>query len=139
MRLRENAVNIEDFSEIPLDADTEEQLKQAAETSMGTLISEVDVTNIVALCDQVRRWPSCSWFKSVAEHGSITKNLFWGLLLCLSFQAFKIPIKCNRRSSGCDWRARRDLVKGGAIICLDIPFPILLSGSFDSYILMFGF
>lgn len=52
MRLRENAVNI-DFSSIPLDADVEDTLKVAAETSMGTLISETDMDNIVALCDQV--------------------------------------------------------------------------------------
>lgn len=52
MRLRDNAVNL-DFSEIPLDADVEEHLKMAAETSMGTLISDTDMDNIVALCDQV--------------------------------------------------------------------------------------
>lgn len=42
-----------DFSEI-LPEELEEQLKLAAEISMGTEVSEDDIRNIKYLCDQVR-------------------------------------------------------------------------------------
>eukprot|EP00948_MAST-09A_sp_MAST-9A-sp1_P000970 g970.t1 len=42
-----------DFSTIGLDDETEENLKKAAEISMGTEISDIDRVNIEALCDQV--------------------------------------------------------------------------------------
>ena len=37
-----------------LPSDVETQVKEAAEISMGTEISEEDITNIRHLCDQVR-------------------------------------------------------------------------------------
>jgi len=49
---RTSAVEL-DFSDI-LPADVEAQVKEAAEISMGTEISEEDITNIRHLCDQVR-------------------------------------------------------------------------------------
>lgn len=42
-----------DFSDILADEAVEETLKKTAETSMGTEISELDLLNIKALCDQV--------------------------------------------------------------------------------------
>ena len=42
-----------DFSGIPLEEEVEETLKESAVVSMGTEISEMDLANIVALCDQV--------------------------------------------------------------------------------------
>lgn len=42
-----------DFSDILGDETMEETLKRTAETSMGTEISETDLSNIQALCDQV--------------------------------------------------------------------------------------
>jgi len=42
-----------DFSGIPLEEEVEETLKESAVVSMGTEISEMDLDNIVALCDQV--------------------------------------------------------------------------------------
>lgn len=41
-----------DFSEI-LPEEIEQELKDAAEISMGTEISEEDIVNIIYLCDQV--------------------------------------------------------------------------------------
>jgi nucleolar protein 58 len=49
---RTNAVDL-DLSDI-LPADVEAQVKEAAEISMGTEISEEDITNIRHLCAQVR-------------------------------------------------------------------------------------
>lgn len=49
---RTNAVNT-DLSDI-LPEDIEQEVKQAAEISMGTEISEEDILNITYLCDQVR-------------------------------------------------------------------------------------
>jgi RNA processing factor Prp31 len=49
---RTNAVEL-DLSDI-LPTDVEAQVKEAAEISMGTEISEEDITNIRHLCDQVR-------------------------------------------------------------------------------------
>eukprot|EP00461_Guttulinopsis_vulgaris_P002202 UN02203 len=51
MGLRVNAPT-QDFSNI-LDADTETKLKEQAEVSMGSEISEEDILNIQALCQQV--------------------------------------------------------------------------------------
>ncbi|XP_014233267.1 nucleolar protein 58 [Trichogramma pretiosum] len=48
---RENAINT-DLSDI-LPEDVEENVKQAAEISMGTEISEDDIKNISRLCDQI--------------------------------------------------------------------------------------
>ncbi|XP_023319028.1 nucleolar protein 58-like [Trichogramma pretiosum] len=48
---RENAINT-DLSDI-LPEDIEENVKQAAEISMGTEISEDDIRNILRLCDQI--------------------------------------------------------------------------------------
>ena len=42
-----------DFSGVPLDDATEAALKEAAAISMGTEISEADLANVGALCDQV--------------------------------------------------------------------------------------
>lgn len=52
MGLRTNCKNC-DFSDILGDDIMEETLKKAAETSMGTEISDADLENIVSLCDQV--------------------------------------------------------------------------------------
>jgi len=49
--MRQNAKST-DFSEI-LPEDLEEKLKEAAEISMGTEISEEDIENITFLADQV--------------------------------------------------------------------------------------
>lgn len=48
---RENMANT-DLSDI-LPEDVEEKVKEAAEISMGTEISEEDITNIQALCDEI--------------------------------------------------------------------------------------
>jgi hypothetical protein len=53
MGTRENAVD-KDFSGIPLEEEVEEELKETAIISMGTEISEIDLVNIMSLCDQVR-------------------------------------------------------------------------------------
>ena len=42
-----------DFSAVPLDEDVEAKLREAAAVSMGTEISETDLANVAALCDQV--------------------------------------------------------------------------------------
>ncbi|KAK9909240.1 hypothetical protein WJX75_009327 [Coccomyxa subellipsoidea] len=52
MGTRENAVD-KDFSGIPLEEEVEEELKETAIISMGTEISEIDLVNIMSLCDQV--------------------------------------------------------------------------------------
>lgn len=52
MGTREQAAE-KDFSGIPLEEEVEESLKESAVISMGTEISEMDLENIVALCDQV--------------------------------------------------------------------------------------
>ena len=52
MGMRVNCKNC-DFSDILGDETLEETFKKAAETSMGTEISEPDLINIVALCEQV--------------------------------------------------------------------------------------
>lgn len=49
---RDNVKNC-DLSDI-LTEDVEERIKSVAEMSMGTEITEQDVTNICYLCDQVR-------------------------------------------------------------------------------------
>lgn len=54
MGTREHAAE-KDFSGIPLEEEVEESLKESAVISMGTEISEMDLANIVALCDQVIR------------------------------------------------------------------------------------
>ena len=53
MGTREQAAD-RDFSGIPMDEEVEASLKETAVISMGTEISEMDLANIVALCDQVR-------------------------------------------------------------------------------------
>ena len=52
MGTRENAAAT-DFSGIPLEEEEESHLKDAAVISMGTEISQEDMLNIDALCDQV--------------------------------------------------------------------------------------
>ena len=52
MTTRDKAAEI-DFSQISLDEEVESQLKDAAVVSMGTEVSEEDMLNILALCDQV--------------------------------------------------------------------------------------
>ena len=52
MGTREKAVDV-DFSTISMEEEVESQLKEAAVISMGTEVSEADMLNIVALCDQV--------------------------------------------------------------------------------------
>jgi RNA processing factor Prp31 len=59
---RTNAVDL-DLSDI-LPADVEAQVKEAAEISMGTEISEEDITNIRHLCAQVRLVESIEWYTS---------------------------------------------------------------------------
>ena len=56
MGTREQAAE-KDFSGIPLEEEVEESLKESAVISMGTEISEMDLENIVALCDQVMSSP----------------------------------------------------------------------------------
>ena len=46
-----------DFSAISLEEEVEAQLKEAAVVSMGTEVSEEDMLNILALCEQVG--PGC--------------------------------------------------------------------------------
>lgn len=53
MGTREKAVDV-DFSTISMEEEVESQLKEAAVISMGTEVSEADMLNIVALCDQAR-------------------------------------------------------------------------------------
>lgn len=53
MTTRDKAAEI-DFSQISLEEEIESQLKDAAVISMGTEVSEEDMLNIIALCDQVR-------------------------------------------------------------------------------------
>ena len=53
MTTRDKAADI-DFSQISLHEEVEAQLKDAAVVSMGTEVSEEDMLNILALCDQVR-------------------------------------------------------------------------------------
>lgn len=53
MGTREKAVDV-DFSTISMEEEVESQLKEAAVISMGTEVSEADMLNIVALCDQVQ-------------------------------------------------------------------------------------
>lgn len=50
---RDNVKN-SDLSDI-LPEDLEERIKTVAEMSMGTEITELDITNIWYLCDQVRK------------------------------------------------------------------------------------
>lgn len=52
MGTREKAAEM-DFSGISLEEEVESQLKEAAVVSMGTEVSEEDMLNIIALCDQV--------------------------------------------------------------------------------------
>jgi nucleolar protein 58 len=52
MGTRDKAAGV-DFSGV-LEQDVEDALKAAAQISMGTEISQEDLDNILALCDQVR-------------------------------------------------------------------------------------
>ena len=52
MHTRDRAAGL-DFSEV-LTEEVESELKEAAAISMGTDISESDILNILALCEQVR-------------------------------------------------------------------------------------
>ena len=55
MRTRDRAAGL-DFSEV-LGEEVEAEMKEAAAISMGTDISESDILNILALCEQARRAP----------------------------------------------------------------------------------
>lgn len=57
MGTRDKSGNV-DFSGI-LEQEVEDALKAAAQISMGTEISEEDLSNIIALCDQVRALCAC--------------------------------------------------------------------------------
>ena len=52
MRTRDRAAGL-DFSEV-LSEEVEGEMKEAAAISMGTDISESDILNILALCEQAR-------------------------------------------------------------------------------------
>jgi nucleolar protein 58 len=52
MGTRDKSADV-DFSGV-LEQEVEDALKAAAQISMGTEISEEDLSNIIALCDQVR-------------------------------------------------------------------------------------
>lgn len=56
MGTRERAAEL-DFSAVALEEEVEAELKEAAVISMGTEISEADLLNIMALCDQARPHP----------------------------------------------------------------------------------
>ena len=56
MHTRDRAAEL-DFSEV-LAEEVESELKEAAAISMGTDISESDILNILALCEQVRTAPA---------------------------------------------------------------------------------
>ena len=58
MRTRDRAAGL-DFSEV-LAEETETEMKEAAAISMGTDISESDILNILALCEQARRHAACA-------------------------------------------------------------------------------
>lgn len=53
MGTRDKSADV-DFSGV-LEQEVEDALKAAAQISMGTEISEEDLSNIIALCDQVRQ------------------------------------------------------------------------------------
>ena len=79
MGTREAAPNV-DFSNIQLDQDVEDQVREAAVVSMGTEISLEDMTNIVELCDQARAppvtWPeavACAWDCTSQDRGQLHK------------------------------------------------------------------
>jgi len=64
MGTRDKAADL-DFSGV-LEQETEDALKAAAQISMGTEISEEDLSNIMALCDQVRAtgYLGCAMFSA---------------------------------------------------------------------------
>lgn len=65
MGTREKAVDV-DFSTISMEEEVESQLKEAAVISMGTEVSEADMLNIVALCDQVRAFQAPSYYAGMS-------------------------------------------------------------------------
>ena len=60
MGTRERAAEL-DFSAVALEEEVESELKEAAVISMGTEISEADLLNIMALCDQARPCRRAAW------------------------------------------------------------------------------
>lgn len=60
MGTRERAAEL-DFSAVALEEEVEAELKEAAVISMGTEISEADLLNIMALCDQARSEMRVAW------------------------------------------------------------------------------
>jgi nucleolar protein 58 len=62
MGTREKAAE-KDFSGV-LEEEVEEELKEIAVISMGTEISETDLANIMALCDQVQPKQMCTFWLS---------------------------------------------------------------------------
>ena len=60
MGTRERAAEL-DFSAVALEEEVEAELKEAAVISMGTEISEADLLNIMALCDQARSQTPVAW------------------------------------------------------------------------------
>lgn len=76
MGTREKSADV-DFSGV-LEQEVEDALKAAAQISMGTEISEEDLSNIIALCDQVR---SAAHLLLLDTHGCLwTKLAAVGLL-----------------------------------------------------------
>ncbi len=68
MQMRENAATTE-FEGI-LEEEVREELREAATVSMGTEISADDISNITALCDQVR--PLCAPSFSMWIHSQMS-------------------------------------------------------------------
>ena len=72
MQMRENAATTE-FEGI-LEEEVRDELRETATVSMGTEISADDISNITALCDQVR--PLCAPSSSVRTHGQMSMLAF---------------------------------------------------------------
>ena len=94
MGTREKAVDV-DFSGISLEEEVESQLKEAAVVSMGTEVSEEDMLNICALCDQVSTFvpPSISSCILFSEcNSSITGQ---GFVACAASKpGGRLPCTC---------------------------------------------
>ena len=84
MRTRDRAAEL-DFSEV-LSEEVESEMKEAAAISMGTDISESDILNILALCEQARlRAPCLVIFFGRAVGSTLSdapSGLYLGLQMC---------------------------------------------------------
>jgi hypothetical protein len=77
MRTRDRAAEL-DFSEV-LGEEVESEMKEAAAISMGTDISESDILNILALCEQVRlRTTAVSVFSLAGPRTALGQDAFSG-------------------------------------------------------------